>query len=79
MIWFKCYIAWDEIVEELSDAEAGRFFKALMKYHKSGEIRSLSGTEKLMYNVALKQAKQDAECRTFPALPSATQSIQEMI
>ena len=61
MIWFKCYIAWDEIVEELSDAEAGRFFKALMKYHKSGEIRSLSGTEKLMYNVALKQAKQDAE------------------
>ena len=61
MIWFKCYIAWDEIVEELSDAEAGRFFKALMKYHKSGEIRLLSGTEKLMYNVALKQAKQDAE------------------
>ena len=61
MIWFKTYIAWDEIVEELSDAEAGRFFKALMKYHKTGEIRSLSGTEKLMYNVALKQAKIDAE------------------
>ena len=61
MIWFKCYIAWDDIVEELSDAEAGRFFKALMKYHKAGEIRSLSGTEKLMYNIALKQAKQDAE------------------
>ena len=61
MIWFKCYTAWDEIVEELSDAEAGRFFKALMKYHKSGEIRSLTGTEKLMYNVAIKQAKQDAE------------------
>ena len=61
MVWFKTYIAWDEIVEELSDAEAGRFFKALMKYHKTGEIRSLSGTEKLMYNVALKQAKIDAE------------------
>ena len=61
MIWFKCYTAWDDIVDELSDAEAGRFFKALMKYHKAGEIRALSGTEKLMYNIALKQAKQDEE------------------
>ena len=55
------YIAWDEIIEELSDAEAGRFLKAIMKYQKTGEILSLSGTERLMYNVALKQAKQDAE------------------
>ena len=61
MVWFKFYIAWDDVIQELTDAEAGRFLKALMVYEKTGEIKSLTGTERIMYNVALKQAKQDAE------------------
>ena len=61
MVWFKFYIAWDDVIQELTDAEAGRFLKALMAYEKTGEIKSLTGTERIMYNVALKQAKQDAE------------------
>ena len=61
MIWFKMYVSWAEIIDELTDAEAGRFLKALMAYEKTGEIKSLTGTERIMYNVALKQIKQDAE------------------
>ena len=61
MVWFKFYTAWDDVIQELTDAEAGRFLKALMTYEKTGEIKSLTGTERIMYNVALKQLKQDAE------------------
>ena len=61
MIWFKFYTAWREYIRELSDAEAGRFLKALLDFEETGETQSLSGTERIMYNIASKQLKQDAE------------------
>lgn len=61
MIWFKFYSAWSEGLQELSDAEAGRFIKALCACAESEEIPSLSGAEKVLYAIASKQLKQDAE------------------
>ena len=61
MIWFKFYTAWRDYIRELSDAEAGRFLKALLDFEETGETQSLSGTERIMYNIASKQLKQDAE------------------
>ena len=61
MIWFKFYTAWRDYIRELSDAEAGRFLKALLDFEETGETQSLSGAERIMYNIASKQLKQDAE------------------
>lgn len=61
MIWFKFYSAWGEGLQELSDAEAGRFIKALCACAESKEIPVLSGAEKVMYAIASKQLKQDVE------------------
>ena len=61
MIWFKFYSAWSEGIQELSDAEAGRFIKALCACAESEETPSLYGAEKVLYAIASKQLKQDAE------------------
>lgn len=61
MEWFKFHTIWSEGIRELSDAEAGRFLKAVCDFIDSGEIQSLSGTERIMFSIALKQLKRDAE------------------
>lgn len=61
MNWFKFYTAWGEGLQELSDAEAGRFIKALCACAESEEIPSLSGAEKVLYAIAAKQLRQDAD------------------
>lgn len=61
MNWFKFYTAWGEGIQELSDAEAGRFIKALCACAESEEAPSLSGAEKVLYAIASKQLKQDAD------------------
>lgn len=61
MIWFKFYTIWGEGLQELSDAEAGRFIKSICKYADTGETEVQSGNEKLLYSMALRQLKQDAE------------------
>ena len=61
MIWFKFYSAWGDGVQELSDAEAGRFIKALCACAESKEIPTLSGAEKVLYAMASQQLKRDTE------------------
>lgn len=61
MIWFKFYTIWGEGLQELSDAEAGRFIKSICKYADTGETEVQNGNEKLLYSMALRQLKQDAE------------------
>ena len=61
MEWFKFYTAWGEGIQELSDAEAGRFIKALCASAESEETPSLSGAEKVLYAIASRQLKQDAD------------------
>ena len=61
MEWFKFRTIWNDGIRELSDAEAGRFLKALIDYEEFGETRSLSGAEKVVYSIVIKQLKQDAE------------------
>ena len=54
MVWFKFYIAWDDVIQELTDAEAGRFLKALMAYEKTGEISAIEN-----YFIALMLSAKD--------------------
>lgn len=64
MIWFKFYSIWGDGVAELSDAEAGRFIKAVCCYAETGEIQSLSGNERILFAMTLKQLKQDKDRST---------------
>lgn len=59
--WFKFHCIWSEGVRDLSDAEAGRFLKAVCDYIDTKEIKALSGNERLLFSIALKQMKQDEE------------------
>jgi len=61
MDWFKFHTIWGGGIRELSDAEAGRFIKALIDFKEFGESQPLTGAEKVVYSIACKQLKQDAE------------------
>jgi len=61
MDWFKFHTIWGGGIRELSDAEAGRFIKALIDFEEFGESQPLTGAEKVVYSIACKQLKQDAE------------------
>ena len=61
MIWFKFYSAWGDGINELTDEEAGHFIKAVCKYAETGEVEQLSGIERVLFAMVLKQMKQDAE------------------
>ena len=61
MIWFKFYSAWGDGINELTDEEAGHFIKAVCRYAETGEVEQLSGIERVLFAMVLKQMKQDAE------------------
>lgn len=61
MIWFKFYTVWSTGIAELSDAEAGRFIKAICSHAEGGEIPALSGNERVLYAMASRQLEQDKE------------------
>lgn len=61
MDWFKFHMVWSDGIQELSDAEAGRFIKAICEYVETGKTEAQSGNERFMYAMALRQLKQDAE------------------
>lgn len=61
MEWWKFHTIWNEGIRELSDAEAGRYLKALIDFEEFGEIRTLTGAEKVVYSISCKQLKLDAE------------------
>ncbi len=61
MDWFKFHTIWGEGLQELSDAEAGRFIKSICSFAETGETQSQSGNERILLSMALKQMRQDAE------------------
>ena len=61
MIWFKFYSAWGDGIQELTDEEAGRFIKAVCRYAEDEKIEQLSGVERILFAMVLRQMKQDAE------------------
>lgn len=62
-VWFKAKVDWADALELLSDAEAGRFVKALWHFAASGEERSLDGQARLLYTVALADLRREAGAR----------------
>ena len=62
MIYLKVFTDFAPSLELLGDVEAGRLFKAMLKYAESGEDTELRGNEKFLWMVA--KANIDRE-RTF--------------
>lgn len=52
------------VVDELSDTEAGRLLKAMLAYGNSGEVRALSGAERLVFTMVRAQMDRDRESYT---------------
>ena len=61
--WFKARLIWAEALNALSDAEAGRFCKALWAYAAHGETAQLSGAERVAFAMAQQQLRVDNEER----------------
>jgi hypothetical protein len=62
--WFKARLIWLDGIEALSDAEAGRFVKALWRYAATGETVASSGGEKFALATCIATLRQDAAERT---------------
>ena len=61
--YFKARICWRGGLKTLSDAEAGRFCKALWDYAATGEVRCLDGREGAILSMCLEEMRRDAEHR----------------
>lgn len=63
MDYFKARTNWRGGVEKLSDAEAGRLFKALLQYAETEEAPSLGGREGVLFSMFLAELRRDVEKR----------------
>lgn len=61
MEWFKMRMIWGKSVKRLSDAEAGRFIKAIYEFMDDGKEYDGSGREELMIIQALETLRQDRD------------------
>lgn len=61
MKYVKLYGDLSGIVDDLSDQEAGRLFKAVLAYALSGKSAPLPGPEKLVFKMLLAQFQRDRE------------------
>lgn len=59
--YIKLFTDYDETFDEMSDAEAGRLIKAVLHYGASGETRTLSGGERLVFGIIRRQIDRDNE------------------
>jgi hypothetical protein len=57
--YIKLFTDYDDTFGEMSDAEAGRLIKALLHYGASGEMRTLSGGERLVFGIIRRQIDRD--------------------
>lgn len=48
--YFPCFDSYAEKTRSLSDQELGRLFRALMRYHATGEPQQLAGRESMAYD-----------------------------
>lgn len=61
--WFKGRLIWHKSIMRLSDAEAGRFVKALWTYAATGETCDLGGRESLLLEMCIATLDEDQEHR----------------
>ena len=52
MKYLKVYTDFAEVIEPINDAEAGRLFRAMLKYAESGETSQFSGNERYIWPAA---------------------------
>lgn len=52
MEYLKVWVTFGELLEELTDAECGRLFKAMLAYASTGETLELSGNERYVWPAA---------------------------
>jgi hypothetical protein len=61
MSYVRIYVDYVETVDELSDTEAGRLFKAILHYAGGAEEVDLRGGEKLVFGIIKRQIERDAK------------------
>lgn len=59
--YLKLFTDYAETFDDMSDAEAGRLIKAILHYGASGEVRTLSGGERLVFGIIKRQIDRDNE------------------
>ena len=64
MSYVRVYVDYVETVDELSDTEAGRLFKAILHYADGSEEVELRGGEKLVFGIIKRQIDRDAKAYT---------------
>lgn len=57
--YVKLFTDFVETFDEMSDAEAGRLIKAVLAYGACGEMRTLSGGERLIFGILKRQIDRD--------------------
>lgn len=62
--WFKARLSWGRSIGKLSDAEAGRFVKALWRFAASYEEESMPGKEGILLDIAIDALLCDQEERS---------------
>lgn len=60
-VYVKLFTDFAETFDDMSDAEAGRLIKAVLSYGASGEVRTLSGGERLVFGIIRRQIDRDNE------------------
>ena len=59
--YFNAYHSYLEAMEQLSDDECGRLFRACLKYSKTADIPKLSGNERFVFSFIKSQMDRDIE------------------
>lgn len=59
--YLKLFTDYAETFDDMSDTEAGRLIKAILHYGASGEVRTLSGGERLVFGIIKRQIDRDNE------------------
>lgn len=62
MKYLKVFTDFAEDMEELNDAEAGRLFRAMLRYASSGELSDLRGNERYLWSAAKRTIDNQREC-----------------
>ena len=58
--YFKCFHSYREKTKNLTDAEIGRLFRALMQYSETGETPLLPGRESIAFDFIADEIRRDA-------------------
>ena len=76
--YFKCFHSYREKTKNLTDAEIGRLFRALMQYSETGETPLLPGRESIAFDFIADEIRRDATAYDQLCKQNAQNRAQQM-